>query len=370
MKVVFRADASLQIGSGHVMRCLTLAEALRAEGADCHFICREHPGNLLAFISDKGFIAHKLPVETDVKYDEQKKISGVFIHDHWLGATQEQDALASGSILELLKPDWLIVDHYALNVCWEKNAKQFCRKLMVIDDLADRQHLCDLLLDQNLGRQPLDYAPLVPLDCELLTGPAYALLRSEFSELRSYSLERRTTPNLKNLLITMGGVDENNATGLVLNALKATLLPEDVHITVVMGAAAPWLANVQCLAKEIPYPTEVVFNISDMAKRMAASDLAIGAAGSTSWERCCLGLPSLMVVLADNQSRIGDALHSSGAAILLGCHDAIDFCANIKATIESFAKNKEMQKRISSAAANVTDGTGCMAVVTRIKERS
>ncbi|WP_092222906.1 UDP-2,4-diacetamido-2,4,6-trideoxy-beta-L-altropyranose hydrolase [Pseudomonas sp. NFACC08-1] len=370
MTVVFRADASLQIGSGHIMRCLTLADALRAEGAECHFICREHTGHLLDFISDKGFIAHKLQVQKDVRHDEEKKISESPMHSHWLGATQEQDAIASRSILEWLRPDWLIVDHYALNACWEKKARQFCRKLMVIDDLADRQHVCDLLLDQNLGRLPSDYARHVPLGCELLTGPAFALLRSEFSELRSYSLERRTSPNLKKLLITMGGVDENNATGLVLNALQVTLLPEDVHITVVMGAAAPWLADVQYLAKQIPYPTEVVFNVSDMARRMAVSDLAIGAAGSTSWERCCLGLPSLMVVLADNQSGIGEALHNSGAAILLGRPDDIDFCANVKKTVEVLAGNKEMQARISSAAADIADGTGCTAVVSRIKERS
>src|SRR5690606_35975420 len=189
-------------------------------------------------------------------------------------------------------PDWLIVDHYALDARWESQQKDFCGRLAVIDDLASRPHSCDLLLDQNLGRRMQDYSHLVADNCELLIGPDYALLRPEFISARKHSLERREKPVLRNLLISMGGVDKDNVTSHVLEALKPCLLPNDTRISVVMGANAPWAGLVQQQAAMMPWCTEVVFNVDNMAQRMAESDFAIGAAGSTSWERCCLGLPA------------------------------------------------------------------------------
>ena len=366
--IVFRVDASLQIGSGHVMRCLTLADALRAEGAECHFICREHSGNLLGFIKSKGFFAHKLPIKKNIDEGTQRHPIIPLTHGHWLGVTQEEDASASNHILEALRPDWLIVDHYALDAQWEKRTQQYRKKLIVIDDLADRKHLCDLLLDQNLGRFSSDYRVHVPQNCALLMGPSYALLRPEFEEWRNKSLKYRASPQLKRFLITMGGVDENNATCLILQALKNIMLPSGARITVVMGGAAPWLINVQRLAKKMPYPTEVVCNVDNMAERMSSTDLAIGAAGSTSWERCCLGLPTLIVTLADNQIKIGSALHDSGSAILLGRPEGPDFNIKIKSAVESIVNNPEMLKSMSAAASKLTDGSGCAAVVSLINE--
>ena len=248
MKIAFRVDASLQIGTGHVMRCLTLADALAAQGADCLFICREHQGNLIEHIRNKGYCVHALPVLPSVcasslaintVSDEQS-----LAHSHWLGATQVEDAAACAAILAGVKPDWLIVDHYALDARWELALKSHYRKLMVIDDLADRPHLCDLLLDQTFGRDAEDYHELVPAISRLLCGSRYALLRPEFAALRDYSLQRRANPQLRQLLITMGGVDKDNATGQVLEALRGCALPAQCHITVVMGTTAPWLDEV------------------------------------------------------------------------------------------------------------------------------
>src|SRR5690606_2585434 len=146
------------------------------------------------------------------------------VHSHWLGATQTQDAAGCVPILAKLNPDWLIVDHYALDARWERALKPHYRKLMVIDDLADRPHQCDLLLDQTFGRDAEDYQTWVPANCRLLCGSHYALLRPEFAALRPYSLARRATPQLRQLLITMGGVDKDNATGQVLEALRASQL--------------------------------------------------------------------------------------------------------------------------------------------------
>lgn len=365
MRIAFRADASLQIGTGHVMRCLTLADALAARGASCHFICRAHAGNLIEFIQKKGYPAHVLPLAPA----EDRDINGTHLnapaddlsHSHWLGATQAQDVEACASILAELKPDWLIVDHYALDASWEQALAPHYNKLMVIDDLADRPHACDLLLDQTFGREAADYRPLVPVDCRMLCGSQYALLRPEFAALRPYSLQRRAIPALRGLLITMGGVDKDNATGQVLQALRTSPLPADCRITVVMGTTAPWLDEVRTQAELMPWPTRVLIGVSDMAQLMADSDLAIGAAGATSWERCCLGLPTIMMVLAENQRTVAQGLERSGAAkaIDLDQHVTMQLGELLVPLIADTAQLLHMSK----CAASIVDGSGVSAVV-------
>ena len=363
MKVALRADASLQMGSGHVMRCLTLAEALKAQGADCHFISREHPGHLLEAIHQRGYKVNSLVAHVE---HAQSAIKTIAIdvpdlqqepaHAAWLGSTWQADAQETAAILADLQPDWLVVDHYALDQRWEEALAPYYRKLLVIDDLADRLHCCDLLLDQNLGSEPEHYAPLVPARCQVLTGPQYALLRPEFAALRPYSLQRRQAqPALRQLLITMGGVDQPNATGQVLQALKTCALPADCRITVVMGLTALWLQNVRELAAQMPWPTEVVVNVNDMARRMADSDLAIGAAGSTSWERCCLGLPTLMVVLAENQQAGAQALEAAHAARLIG--SVSDIATQLPQALRELFDSKH-PTRMSLAASAITNGQG------------
>jgi UDP-2,4-diacetamido-2,4,6-trideoxy-beta-L-altropyranose hydrolase len=370
MKIAFRTDASLQIGSGHVMRCLTLADALRERGANCHFISREHPGHLADAIRRRGFTLTALPaVSTPPHSNPPGGIAPTLQLEHaaWLGCVWQTDADQTIPILATMQPDWLIVDHYALDQQWEKVLKPYYKKLIVIDDLADRSHSCDLLLDQNLGRQPQDYANLIPTHCKLLTGTGYALLRPEFAVLRAYSLQRREqAPKLKKLLITMGGVDMTNATGQVLEALQNCALPADCHITVVMGLVAPWLQKVRELAAQMPWPTDVLVDVNDMAQRMADSDLAIGAAGSTSWERCCLGLPTLMVVLADNQRFIASGLECAGAAIPLRLLKGDEFGLKLKNAVMHLVNNEIALLALSQAAANVTSGCGTDLVVAQM----
>jgi UDP-2,4-diacetamido-2,4,6-trideoxy-beta-L-altropyranose hydrolase len=363
MKVAFRADASLQMGSGHVMRCLTLADALKAQGADCHFISREHPGHLLEVIRQRGYKVNNLVMHTQYSQAAIKNIVNEAsilqqepAHAAWLGSTWHTDAQETAAILISLQPNWLVVDHYALDQRWEEAFSPHYRKLLVIDDLADRPHRCDLLLDQNLGCQPAHYAQWVPAHCQVFTGPQYALLRPEFAALRPYSLQRRQAqPALRQLLITMGGVDQPNATGQVLQALKTCALPTACQITVVMGLTAPWLQNVRELAAQMPWPTEVVVNVNDMARRMADSDLAIGAAGSTSWERCCLGLPTLVVVLAVNQQAGAQALEAAHAARLTGT--VSDIATQLPQAVRELIDSKH-QSRMSLAASAITDGRG------------
>lgn len=365
MKIVFRVDASLQMGTGHVMRCLTLADAFKKQGADCHFICREHPGNLINLIVQHGHNIDSLPYIENYRQPKQKKRIDDLIHSSWLGATQKEDAELCVSIIELLQADWLIVDHYALDIYWEQELRSYCKKLMVIDDLADRHHDCDMLLDQTYGRDSDVYRLLVSEHCHLFCGAQYALLRPEFIEWRDYSLKRRVNGQLEHLLINLGGVDKDNITTQILNNLSNCLLPSSCYITVVMGGTAPWIKDVQQQAKKMPWPTEVLVGVNNMAELMAKSDLAIGAAGSTSWERCCLGLPSIMVVLADNQNLIAKDLHNWGAAIST-LQQEVEH--NLPRVLKQLSTSQ--LKRMQCKALQVTEGLGVKILLSYINSES
>ena len=353
MKVAFRVDASLNMGTGHVMRCLTLAQVLKENGANVEFICRKHEGNLIVKIRSSGFVVHELKVFEETEVDTK------LAHSHWLGATQQQDADDCIEILKAEKSDWLIVDHYALDEEWQKKLKPYYEKLMVIDDLADRKHQCDILLDQTFGRQQEDYSGFTTKGCELLLGSKYALLRPEFSKWRPYSLKRRGKPEFKQLLINMGGVDVNNITENVLDELKLCNLPNDTNITIVMGGSAPHLESVKSKAITLLYKTEVKVDVDNMAEIMANTDIAIGAAGATTWERCCLGLPTIQIVIAENQ------LFS---AEVLACHNIVKLAKEIKETTYLLESSSEWMKSIGSSALKICDGMGSYKVFNKMAD--
>jgi UDP-2,4-diacetamido-2,4,6-trideoxy-beta-L-altropyranose hydrolase len=341
------------------MRCLTLADALREHGGSCSFVCRPHPGHLLALVAQRGHQALAMP---ELQEGAQHDFGGT-AHDHWLvtdWATDAQDTQQTLRAYTSGQPaDWLVVDHYALDARWEEAMRPQAKRIMVIDDLADRLHACDLLLDQTFGRQAADYMPLVTEGCALLCGSQYALLRPEFAALREYSLRRRAQPVLKELLITMGGVDKDNFTGAVLRALKCSQLPEDCRLTVVMGQTAPWLKDVQDLSSEMSRPTQVLVGVDNMAQLMADSDLAIGAAGATSWERCCLGLPSISLLIAANQKLIMSNLVNSASIIPL---DPSLLNSELKLIIK-FCSNSGNLLKLSSCSSVIADGHGVKRAV-------
>lgn len=357
MRVGFRTDASLQIGSGHVYRCLTLADALAAKGATCVFFCRPHDGNLMDFIAVHGHSVIALGKPNETKAGTNKQVT-------WLGTNWETDAKETIDAIAGIKPDWLVVDHYALDARWEHMLRPACSNLMVIDDLADTPHECDLLVNQNLGRTPEDYAGLIPVGATALLGPDYALLRPEFATLRPASLERRADPVLRRVLVTLGGVDKDDATTRVLDALNGSALSDDVTVTIVMGLHAPWLNRVRNRAAAMRLPTEVRIGVRDMAGLMAESDFSIGAGGSTTWERCALGLPSVTVVLAENQRSIANALEKAGGTI--SSYNSAD-CGS---EIHTFLAQDELTKalvQMSRSAARITDGNGTARVVERME---
>jgi UDP-2,4-diacetamido-2,4,6-trideoxy-beta-L-altropyranose hydrolase len=354
MEIAFRTDASLQIGTGHVMRCLTLAQAMRERGAQSTFICRPHAGHLIDFIKQQGHRTIKLEPGVNDIYT-----SCASNHSSWLGTEWENDAEQSRKVLGDRVVDWLVVDHYAIDQRWELALRPSTKRIFAIDDLADRHHDCDLLLDQSLGRYAQDYDGLLSHNARTLIGPTYALIRHEFSQWREYSLRRRVQPRLKNLLITMGGVDQTNATGQVLTALKQCELPADLSITVVMGQTAPWISDVQNQAAVMPRPTKVLVNINYMAQLMADSDLCIGAAGSTAWERCCLGLPTIQLVLAANQQEINTALEFSKSAISI----QLDKLQLELPSLMFSLKAPDLLSEVSKNASDVCDGLGVLKTV-------
>ena len=317
MNVAFRVDASIEIGTGHVMRCLTLAQVLRERGARCRFICRSRRGDLVDVIQGRGFEIEVLRDDTGqiASTEEEAKPA----HASWLGVDWMTDAGQTRAALAEARLDWFVVDHYALDARWERTLRPNCNRLMVIDDLADRPHVCDLLLDQSFGHGTADYGGLVPQSCVVLLGPRYALLSDEFAKLRDYSLQRRAEPADKSSSDCHGWRrPQQRDWPRAPDALRESQLATDIVVKVVMGPSAPWLNEVRAASAHMPCRTDVLRGVQDMAQLMADSDIAIGAAGGTSWERCCLGLPTILLVLARNQDRVAKALSASGAAICAG----------------------------------------------------
>ena len=345
------------------MRCLTLANVLRSYGARIRFICRPHSGHLMALIRQHEHEIESLGLPKANGLPQLKHEYPLLNHAYWLGDSWREDAAQTIALLRSSIVDWLVVDHYALDARWESLLNPYCTKLMAIDDLADRSHECDLLLDQNLGRTAGDYQGLVSQHASLFIGPMYALLRPEFAQLRPQSLARRGQLQFKHLLITMGWVDKDNATGQVLDVLKICTLPEDLRITVVMGPHSPWLAQVQGQAKQMPRPTSVLVGVNNMHQLMADSDLAIGAAGGTAWEMCCLGLPSLVLVLVENQLAGAAALQKAEAAVVL--RSAVELSLFMQN--ELFSASSRMKfHQMGHAAARVTDGAGVFRIVEQL----
>lgn len=363
MRVAFRADASVQIGTGHVMRCLTLADELTRQGHECRFVCREHEGHLGELIRSKGYGLTLLLSRSDSDLDTTGSDSDDYAL--WLGVPWQEDARQTLDALTTWKPDWLVADHYALDAEWELALIDVVGRILVIDDLANRPHECALLLDQNLGRLESDYDDLLPENCQRLIGPHYALLRPEFAKLRERSLKRRQHPKLKRILVFLGGVDRTNVTGQVLDALAESALPADIELDIVMGAAAPYLEEVRLLATRLPFRAAVSVSVTDMAERMCLADLSIGAAGSTSWERCCVGLPAITVVLAENQRSIGEALATNGASFLIDIARIADDLSRMVECLYVSVDNCQLMIRKASV---VCDGLGVKRVISGLEE--
>lgn len=314
MRVAFRTDAAVQIGTGHVMRCLALADALTASGAECRFICRTHEGHLCVMIEQCGYAVLRLAAP-----DHSIAVGADYAD--WLGASWKNDADASLSALGDFSPNWLVVDHYGLDARWESRMRPKTGGLMAIDDLADRSHDSDVLLDQNwFGASGADrYRGLVPAGCELLLGPAYALLKPEYAAVRASAVPR--DGHIHRVAVFMGGSDPDNQTAKVLDALSCDSFA-GLTVDVIIGVNHPDAAGIAQRVARRP-STTLHSGLPTLTGIMRDADLMIGAGGSTTWERMALGLPAIVIGIADNQLAMNKALMEAGYIDYLGAMDAV-----------------------------------------------
>lgn len=309
MRVAIRTDASQKIGTGHVMRCLALAAELKAHGAEVEFILRDHPGHLAQQIQDRGFKTTLLPIEDNGNDSAQSE------YDRWLGVPWETDARETSDTLASNPPDWLVVDHYGLDERWERQLATQCRAIFVIDDLIERKHHCDLFLDQNLQESGAgSRSTTVNSEAELLIGPRFAMLSTAFREMRGKGIKRREGVGDR-LVLFFGGSDPTNETGKALQALES-FPAGSFKADVVAGGLNQNIPELKSRCESLGYSLHV--GGANMASLYANADLALGAPGTSSWERACAGIPSLIVAIAENQERIGEALAEAGCAFYLG----------------------------------------------------
>ncbi len=337
MQIIFRVDASVEKGSGHIMRCINLAEQLSKKGAHIRFICRDNPGGLLDFVISRGFTCNRLSES---------------IHCYELDAFETQSVLRKNYES---KADWLIIDHYDFDENWESLMRPFVKKIMVIDDLANRRHNCDLLLDQNYYKNLHSrYYGLVKKSTKLCLGPEYALIASNFFSVRDNL--RKRDGIVRRILIFFGAGDVYNQTEYALRAIEF-LNRSNLVVDVVVGKSNPHRDQILQYCSLRPW----IFyhcQVSYMADLMASADLFIGAGGATTWERCFLGLPSITAILADNQSQVSKDVAAIGATLCIGW--AIDksiekYINAISLIIDEKDKLLDMEKSARTIA-NVRQG--------------
>lgn len=354
MTILFRTDASIAMGSGHVMRCLTLADELRKRGAEVMFMCREHTGHLISLIEGKGYQVVRLQQPESEYVTAPEDVS----HAAWLGVSWQQDAADTINALADAHPQWLIIDHYAIDYRWEQKLRSHVGKIMVVDDLADRPHDCDLLLDQNLYQSmETRYDNQVPNTCQKLLGPKFALLRPEFGAARKTLRQR--SGEIKRVLVFFGGVDSTNETEKALQAL-ASVTDHQFDVDVVVGGGnlnKERISNICSLYERFHYYCQV----DNMAELMTSADFAIGAGGSTTWERCSLGLPSLVITLAENQVHIAQSAAKAGVLKYIGYFNTVSV-EKLCQTISTAFATEGILNNMSENAQTLVDGEGVMRV--------
>ncbi len=351
MKAAIRADASSVIGSGHVMRCKTLADTLRGLGVEVRFICREHAGNLISLLRAANYRTAVLPAPAAWRAGSDAVEAD---YAAWVGAEQSVDAEQTLEALRDFNPDWLVVDHYGLDATWESLVRPQVGHIFTIDDLANRHHDCDLLLDQNFfAVMENRYAGLIPHQARQLLGPRFALLRPEFERARATLRKRDGT--VRRVLVFFGGVDRTEETGKVLEALHNC---PDIALDVVVGGANP---RADAIEAQCGGEGKVTFHrqVSNMADLMTAADFSFGAGGTSHWERCCLGLPAAVTVVAPNQSDTTRDLAERGVVLMsgFGARISVSRYRSILDTLTS-----EQLLAMQSAALALVDGRGAERV--------
>lgn len=335
---VLRADASRAIGTGHVVRCLALAE----------------------FLEDAGWRA----VFAQNADSEAANPSALDRHERIVLAATDVDGEAAELAERFGSCDLLVVDHYGRDRRFEAACQSWARQILVLDDLADRPHACAALLDPARDAASLDYRGLVPADCALLLGPQFAPLRRQFQAARQPALrQRRTMAEPRRIVISIGGIDADNVTSRALAAVLQAAPAADVDV--VLGRAAPHLEAVRALARSHPRHVRVLSDVGDMAALLAAADIGIGAAGTSSWERCCLGLPSIALPVVGNQLSTAAILAGHGAALVLP-QGAGSTIPEIAGALSRLLRDALLRRSLSERAMALCDGRGAWRVLLRL----
>lgn len=347
MRIAIRADAAVALGSGHVMRCLALANGLQARGAHLIFLCAALTPSLEQLIHAHGHEIFRLPAGPELATEAS-----------WPLQAQDADAQASLQALGGSPAwDWLVVDHYGLGPPWETALRAATYRLLAIDDLA-RAHDCDVLLDVNhFEDAQARYHGRVPAAAVVLTGPRHALLRPEFESNRR-DVQPRSGP-VRRLLVLLGGMDANNVTGRAIEAIGRLPQARDIDVDVVIGTAHPARAQLESLAATQPR-LHLHVQSNEIAALCARADLAIGAGGGATWERCCLGLPTLALCLAPNQREV---LAAGARAGFLYVPDSESIDADtLAAHLQALVDNSGLRGLLSRTGMALVDGQGVSRV--------
>jgi UDP-2,4-diacetamido-2,4,6-trideoxy-beta-L-altropyranose hydrolase len=313
------------------------------------------PDHLQNMIKERGYLFHRL---SSPSTESDTQLLG---HAHWLGTSQCADAAETVKVLSCQLWDWLIVDHYALDNQWESPLRSCAERIMVIDDLGDRVHDCDILLDQNFYLDMYDrYSSKVPPACKLMLGPIYALLGPDFKMLRDES--KVCKEKVERVLIFFGGVDLLNNTSRAIRVL-ASLRHLGLHVDVVIGAQHPKREEIESQCANLNFSCHIQTN--KMAELMSSSDIAIGAGGISTWERCCLGLPSLVISAAENQRK---QLSDAACEGLLYAPDMVELDEiSLSTHVQALIENKSLRAMISANGMRSVDGLGVMRVVSNLE---
>jgi UDP-2,4-diacetamido-2,4,6-trideoxy-beta-L-altropyranose hydrolase len=361
VEVALRVDASATIGLGHLKRCLSLAHALRSRGASCRFVARDLGLDAAALASASGFEVHRLAAPSPVNGEAAADLGSSIAHAHWAGVSQAQDAADTLAALRSALPEWLVVDHYSLDATWHRalSGALGCR-LAAIDDLADRDLAVDLLVDHNLaGNHRAKYGERLPAVARLLGGPRYALLGPAYAGAARCVVDEQVA----SIGIFMGGVD---AAGFSAAALDAcSLAGFDGPVEIATTSANPHLARLAAAAAARPN-TRLCTDLADLCAFFARHGLQIGAGGGATWERCCLGAPTLAVVVADNQRPVLQPLAGLG---VLATSDAAPGCQrNLAADLRRLLDDAPQRRRLSARAQQLVDGHGAARVAEALLE--
>lgn len=341
MKILFRCDSSTSIGTGHIIRCLTLATSLEASGHTALFVCRNLDGNIINLIEEKQFKVISLPAPS-APFESKN------LYDQWRAVPLNQEITELRAIIERENPQWIVVDHYGLPVEWETNFRNQNTRIFVIDDIF-REHRCDALLDQNFH---FDHSKKLNTneEAKLFLGPRYALLSNQFLKV---SPSVKSSNEVKQTLVFFGGTDPQGETLRFIKIIKKNHLSGNFQI--LAGSSNPHLNEITHETSQSNNMT-LIIQTKNMSELMNSSDLFIGAGGSTSWERCYLGLPSIIVSIAENQEVFSENLAKADCQIYLGPTNRIDENDYLKA-IKMITENAGLREKLSFNSLNLQVGT-------------